>query len=213
MDAASLTPVITGFVLGLAVAAPLGPVGLLSVRTAMRFGFGAGVSIGLGAAVVDTAYAALGLLGAGAVLQLDSARLAFGLLGAAVLIGFGVQTLRSAARVRSGGEADLEVASRGAGFRSGLIATASNPLTIVTWAALLGAAISVTDGGGPGAAGLLLVGVFAGSAGWFVTLTWVASHAGRRLSDRALVVVDLVAGVGLLLFGTALGIRTIRDAT
>ena len=213
MEVVSLTPVLTGVALGLAVAAPLGPVGLLSVRTAMRFGFGSGASIGLGAAVIDTTYAALGLLGAGAVLQIDSARLAFGLLGSAVLVGFGVRTLRSAARLRSAGEADLEVDSRGAGFRTGLVATASNPLTILTWAALLGAEIAVTDGGGAAAAGMLLLGVFVGSASWFTGLTWVASRAGRRLSGRALAVVDVVVGVGLVLFGTALGIRTVRDTT
>jgi putative LysE/RhtB family amino acid efflux pump len=207
-----LSVIATGLVLGVAVAAPLGPVGLLAVRTSVRFGFSVGLGVGLGAAVIDTTYAALGLLGAASLLQWGVAQLTLGLVGAAVLVGFGLRTLHSALRVRLGGEVPDEVQTPGRAFRVGLVATASNPLTVLTWAALLGAAVAVTGSGGPLAAVTLLLGVFVGSAGWFMALTWAAAHAGRRMSDRVLGVVDLVAGAGLLAFGAALGIKTVRDA-
>src|SRR5204863_8839325 len=118
------------------VAAGVGPVWLLCVRSTLRHGFGVGAAIGAGAALVDTAYAALGVAGASALLTIDALRLALGLVGAAVLAVLGARTLWSAFRVRLGGEAEDEVASPRRAFATSLAATASNPLTIASWAAI-----------------------------------------------------------------------------
>ena len=61
-------------------------------------------------------------------------------LGAVVLVALGARTLWSAFRVRLGGEADSEVATPRRAFATSLAATASNPLTIASWAAVFAAA-------------------------------------------------------------------------
>ena len=103
----------TGFALGFLVAAGVGPIWLLCLRTSVRFGFTSGLAIGAGAAVVDAFYAALGVAGAAGLLSIDPLRTTLGLVGATVLAAVGVRTLWSAFRVRLGGEATAEVAPRG----------------------------------------------------------------------------------------------------
>lgn len=207
-----LTALLTGLGLGAFVAAQVGPVSLLCIRTSTRGGFRPGLAVGAGAALVDLAYAALGVAGAASVVTIAPIGLLLGLAGAVVLLVLGWRTLRSAVRLRHGGETGAEVATSSAALRTGLVATASNPLTIVSWAAIFGAASTAALVSGPADVGALLAGVGAGSLAWFALLAAVAARAGARLGVRALAGVDAVAGVGLVLFGGVLGVRTLQGA-
>lgn len=202
---------VAGLLLGGFVAAQVGPVSLLCIRTSTRSGFRVGVSVGLGAATVDLLYAICGVAGAAAIVQIEPVRLTLGLAGAAVLAVMAIRTLRTAWRLRLGGETSDEVAAPSAAFRTGVVATASNPLTIVSWAAIFGAANAgaVADTAPDTLA--LLAGIGLGSAGWFVALSSVSAVAGARLGPRTLAIIDAVAGFGLLVFAALLGIRTVRE--
>ena len=129
-----------GFGLGFLVAMQLGPMSLFLIRSTLRGGWGVGLAIGGGIALVDALYAAAGAAGAASLLAIDPLRTAFSLLGAAVLLVIGVRTLRDAFRVRLGVETDDEVASPRRAFATSVGATASNPLTIASWAAIFAAA-------------------------------------------------------------------------
>src|SRR5687767_9213586 len=129
-----MTALLVGFGLGFLVAAQLGPISLLAIRSTLRNGVYVGLAIGGGVAVIDTLYAAAGAAGAAGLLAFEPLRLAFGILGATVLAALGARTLWSAFRVRLGGEARDEVATPRAAFLTALAATASNPLTIASWA-------------------------------------------------------------------------------
>jgi putative LysE/RhtB family amino acid efflux pump len=207
-----LRVLIVGFALGAFVAVQVGPVSLLCIRTAARHGFGPAASIGAGAATVDVLYAGLGVVGAAALIQVRPVGLALGMAGAAVLTWMGVRTLRQAWRIRLGGEAEIETITLPASFRTGLVATASNPLTIVSWTVIFGAAATVSLVGSATSATVLLVGVMAGSASWFVVLALAAARLGERLGRRALWGIDVAAGVGLLGFAALLGVRTVRES-
>src|SRR6266545_483942 len=82
-----------GFGLGFLVAAQVGPIWLLCARSVLRGTFVVGVAIGAGAAAIDALYAALGALGASALLQIDPVRIGLGLVGAGVLAVLGLRTL------------------------------------------------------------------------------------------------------------------------
>jgi threonine/homoserine/homoserine lactone efflux protein len=202
----------TGVLLGGFVAAQVGPVSLLCIRTSTRSGFCAGVAVGMGAAIVDLLYALCGVAGAAALVQVEPIRIALGFAGAVVLSVMGWRTLRTAWRLRLGGESEVEVATPANALRTGIIATASNPLTIVSWAAIFGAAATASLVATPHGAVALLAGVGIGSATWFLGLAAVASSVGSRLGPRALGAIDVVAGVGLLSFAALLGVRTVRDS-
>ena len=208
---AMLTALLTGLGLGALVAAQVGPVSLLCIRTTLRYGFAPGLAVGAGAAAVDTVYGGLGLLGAASLLVVAPVRVALGLLGAGVLVAMGARTLWAAHRVRIGLEVRAEVVTPARAWRTALAATASNPLTIASWATAFAAASTASVVGGWQDGLALLTGIGLGSIGWFVVLTTGVAVAGRRLGDRAVQAADVVAGAGLVGFGALLGLRTARD--
>lgn len=200
-----------GFGLGLAVAAVVGPISLLCMRTVLRGSLAAGIAIGAGAAVIDAAYATLGSLGAGRLLEIEALRLTVGLLGCAVLALLGLRTLWSAFRVRLGGESTEEVASPRRAFATSLAATASNPSTILSWGAVFAAASTTGFTASTGETAMLLVGVGLGTLTWFTALSLALAAARRRVGPRLLPAIDAGAGIGLLGFAGVLGWRALRE--
>jgi putative LysE/RhtB family amino acid efflux pump len=206
----AMDALLTGFGLGFLVGAQVGPIWLLCVRSTLRSGFAVGASIGAGAALVDTLYAAAGVAGASAVLEIDALRIALGLIGAGVLAWLGARSLWTAFRVRLGGEALEEVGSPRRAFLTATAATASNPLTIASWGAIFSAASTAAVVDSPGSALAMLAGVGLGSLAWFLVLSGGLAVARRRVGPGLLRTVEAASGLGLLGFAGLLSYRTLR---
>jgi threonine/homoserine/homoserine lactone efflux protein len=210
-----MTSLAVGFGLGLFVGAQPGPVSLLCVRSVLRGALSSGIAIGAGAALIDLLYAGLGLAGAATLLEAEALRVAFGLIGALVLGVIGARTLWAAFRVRLGGEAPEEVASPRRAFATAVAATASNPLTIATWAAIFTAASAAAVGEAAtsaGGAALMLGGVAFGTLTAFTALSLLVAAVRDRFGPRLLATVDVVAGAGLLGFAGLLGWRAVHES-
>ena len=147
-----------GFGLGFLVALQLGPMSLFLIRSTLRGGLIVGLAIGGGIALVDALYAAAGAAGAASLLAIDPLRTTLSLLGAAVLLALGVRTLRDAFRARLDAETIDVVASPRRAFATAVAATASNPATIASWAAIFAAASGAAE-----SPALLVIGVGVGS--------------------------------------------------
>ena len=201
---------VVGFGLGFLVALQLGPMSLFLIRSTLRRGLAVGLAIGAGIAIVDALYAAAGAAGAASLLTIGPLRLILGLVGAAVLIALGIRTLYSAFRVRQGLEVPSEVADPRRAFLTSLAATASNPTTIASWAAIFAAASvgGATDSSGGAVA--LVAGVALGSLAWVTVLAAVVAVARRAAGERAMRVADVIAGAGLIGFGCALAYGSVR---
>jgi putative LysE/RhtB family amino acid efflux pump len=210
-----MSSLVVGFGLGLFVGAQPGPVSLLCIRSVLRGRLAAGIAIGAGAALIDLLYAGLGLAGAASIFQAEALHLAFGLVGASVLAYIGGRTLYTAFRVRLGAELPEEVASPRRAFATALAATASNPLTIATWAAIFTAASAAEVGdaatSATGAA-LMLGGVACGTLTAFSVLSVLVTSARERFGPRLLTTVDFAAGAGLLGFAGLLGWRAAHES-
>jgi putative LysE/RhtB family amino acid efflux pump len=202
---------LVGFGLGFFVALQLGPMSLFLIRSTLRRGLLVGLAIGAGIALVDALYATLGVAGAAPLVSIGPVRIVLGIVGGAVLVVLGVRTLHSAFRVRTGGEADLELSSKRRAFATAVVATASNPLTIVSWAAVFAGATAAAAAGSAGGAALLVAGVAAGSASWFVLLSTGVASARRALGTRAMRLADGVAGIALIGFGGLLAYRGVEQ--
>jgi threonine/homoserine/homoserine lactone efflux protein len=187
---------VRGLVLGFTIAAAVGPISLLTIRRTLAHGHVYGLASGLGVAAADGTYGAIAAFGLTAVTSvLVGGRAVLGLVGGAFLLVLAWRTMTS----RPGEVATAADRPGLAGaFASIYALTMTNPMTILSFAALF-AGLGVVGGGGPGAA-VLVAGVFCGSAAWWVVLTSLVSAFRSRFSVRAMVWVNRVSGVVLLVF-------------
>lgn len=198
-----------GFLLGFAVAAPVGPIGVLVIRRTLAVGPRTGFVSGLGAATADAIYgsiAALGLTAVTASLVAHTGLLRLG--GGLFLCWFGVRTLLARpAPLQGPGAARPGV---GAAYGSTLLLTITNPMTILSFAAAF-AGLGLANGVAGAAAGLSLVAaVFLGSGLWWALLSGGVGLLRGAVGVRTLRVVNWVAGLLLVGFGGAAvaGFRT-----
>jgi putative LysE/RhtB family amino acid efflux pump len=205
-----VSALLVGFGLGLFVAAQIGPVSLLIVRSVVRGNFRIGFAMGGAVAVVDLGYAALGIAGVARALEAtDGVRIVLGFVGAAVLVALGLRAVWIGFRARFGLETEEEVATPRRAFATAFAATALNPLTIALWTAAAPAAVS----GAASSIGTfaLLVGVGFGTLTWYTCFAGAIALARRRIGPRLLAAIDIGAGAGILGFGAYLGFRTARS--
>lgn len=193
---------LSGLVVGIAVAAPVGPIGLLCIRRTLARGWSAGFRSGLGAATADATYgmmvaagfAATGLLVSYAREMQFGGGILIALLGALAIRAFFGGTAQRAAEARGWGRGAI------GDFLSTYVLTISNPMTIVAFAGLV-AGLGAAAGGGGASAFVLVAGVFSGSALWWFLLASVASVVRNRLTDEHTRWLDLASGLVLLAWG------------
>src|SRR5438132_8433575 len=125
-----------GSVLGFSVAAVVGPIALLCIRRTLSAGFGVGFASGLGAATADAGYAAVAGFGISAVAALlVDQRLWLRMVGGMFLVYLAARTVRAVPADRSADAGVSRMRLAGA-YSSTLVLTLSNPLTILSFAAI-----------------------------------------------------------------------------
>lgn len=191
-----------GILLGLAVAMPVGPIGVLCIQRSLAGGFWAGFSGGIGTAVADAVYAALAAAGfavlAGSLGPVQQI-LRWG--GAAFILWLGWRTIAAPVAERA---ADLP--QQGQPLRLFVVTfllTMSNPATILSFAALfagLGLAAEPTVD----AAVSAVAGVFIGSLLWWAILSGGVAALRQRIGAESRRWINRIAGAVLIVFAIAL---------
>ena len=196
MDSAIL---LRGVVLGFSIAAPVGPIGLLCIRRTLAEGRLVGLVSGLGAATADMSYGLVAAFGLTAVSTLlVSQAVCLRVVGGLFLLYLGARTW-----LARPGDRPAAVAGRGlaGAYASTLFLTLTNPMTILSFVAIF-AGLGLGDTGGDyRTATLLVVGVFVGSALWWLLLSGGVSLFRGRLTPTRLVWVNRLAGLVILGFG------------
>ncbi|HLJ81808.1 MAG TPA: LysE family transporter [Ktedonobacterales bacterium] len=192
-----------GLLIGFSIAAPVGPIGVLCIRRTLAFGRIVGLFTGLGAATADFTYGCVAGFGLTAISGfLLSARLWIHLLGGLFLCYLGIRTFlaRPVERPAVAGSAASTV-NLGGAYLSTVLLTLTNPTTILSFVAVFAGLGVASTGGSYGAAGMLVAGVFLGSALWWLLLSSGVSALRRRFDTHKLVWVNRVSGGILLAFG------------
>jgi threonine/homoserine/homoserine lactone efflux protein len=195
----NLNILLRGFIIGLSIAAPVGPIGVLCIRRTLAEGRLTGFLSGLGAATADMLYGAVAAFGLGIIIDLlvgQAGWLSF--VGGLFLLYLGIKTFFSK-------PADHSAQA----FRTGLFGTylstffltLTNPMTILSFIAIF-AGLKLGDmGGNATSAAFMVLGVFLGSAAWWLTLSGLISLVREKFTPAWMGWVNRAAGVIITAFG------------
>jgi threonine/homoserine/homoserine lactone efflux protein len=188
-----------GMVIGLSIAAPVGPIGLLCIQRTLAKGRASGLVSGLGAASADALYGGIAGFGITSVsgflvTQQLWIRLLGGLflilLGARIFLRVPLSSAEATGRLNLGGD-----------YASTLGLTLSNPLTIISFAAVFVGLGLVGSSGDFASSALLVLGVFAGSALWWLILSTTVGAIKGRLRPLHLRWINRLSGAIIVCYG------------
>lgn len=197
-----------GLLLGLAIAAPVGPIGVLCIRRTLNEGRLVGFVAGMGAATADGIYGAVAAFGLTAVTQtLAGQSIWLRLVGGLFLCYLGIRSALAPPAASSGATKNGDRANLWGYYGSTLALTLSNPLTIFSFLGIFaGLGISPGTHGSFWGALMLTLGVFSGSSLWWLILSSGVGLAHQRISPRILRTINIASGVLIAGFGAvALG--------
>jgi threonine/homoserine/homoserine lactone efflux protein len=191
---------VRGVILGFSIAAPVGPIGVLCIRRTLAEGRLVGLLSGLGAATADASYGAVAAFGLTAISsQLVGHQDALRIVGGIFLMYLGIRTFLAAPvqSIKSGQRRQLL-----GNYLSTLGLTLTNPTTIFSFVAIFaGLGWAGTSTEGYSSAALLVVGVFSGSALWWLILSSGVSLVRARFSLRVMRWVNRLSGTMIGGFG------------
>ena len=187
-----------GLAFGFLLAASVGPMWLLCFRRTIEQGALAGFVSGLGIAVADGLYGAVAAFGLTAISGvLFEYSFWIGLTGSVFLLYLGVKTLLSRPELNASSASSAGLAQ---GFLSTLGLTLANPPTILAFVAIF-AGLGLASSSDYGAASLVVLGVFLGSASWWIVLAAGAGWLRNRIGPALLRTINIVSGLTILGFG------------
>jgi threonine/homoserine/homoserine lactone efflux protein len=187
--------------MGAAVAAPMGPMGVIVVRRTLARGYLAGLGSGLGIATADGCYGAVAAFGLTAIsAALIEHQFWLRLIGGAFLVWLGLRIFFSETRARGAMAGER---GPGGGFLTMLGLTLTNPMTILSFGAIFASLGLVAPGGDHVAAATMTAGVFLGSLAWWMVLAGAVTLLRRRVTDRVMTWLNRVAGALIAAFGIA----------
>lgn len=193
MAVMTLPVFVKGVFLGFVIAAPVGPIGILCARRTLTHGRRAGLVSGMGAATADAIYGFIAAFGLTVIADFIAGhQLWLRLLGGVILTVLGVQAF-FAVPVR---KCDLPRTARHyAGlYSSTFFLTLTNPMTIFSFAAVFAGFGLAGAKGDLASSAVLILGVFLGSALWWLFLVGIFSIYRKRFHDHQLHWVNRIAG-------------------
>ncbi|MHB8983803.1 MAG: LysE family translocator [Carboxydocellales bacterium] len=190
-----------GLIIGLSIAAPVGPIGVLCIQRTLAKGRLAGLATGLGAATADGIYGLIAGFGITLISSfLISQQTWIRLLGGIFLCYLGISTFISkpaeiAATIEEGGLIGS--------YFSTLLLTLTNPMTIISFMGIFASLGSLTQNNNYTSAAILVLGVFLGSALWWLMLSFIVSTLRSKFRPTELKWINKLSGTIIVVFGLA----------
>jgi threonine/homoserine/homoserine lactone efflux protein len=188
-----------GLIIGFSIAAPVGPIGVLCIRRTLAEGCVSGLVSGLGAATADAIYGSIAGFGLTFISSiLIRQQVWFRLVGGAFLCFLGLKTFLA----RPAGEL---ASAKGNGllsaYASTFFLTLTNPMAILSFAGIFAGLGVGSTSGNYVSAGFLVLGVFIGSALWWLILSSIVGSFGRKTSSQKLRWINRISGIIITIFG------------
>lgn len=199
-----------GMVIGVALAAPIGPINIEIITRGIRHGFLNGWLVGLGALTTDTVYAVLVVSGLTPLADTPGLRFPLFLAGGVMLTFVAHSSLRSARDMAA--TLDHTAPRRGRSYITGVLIAALSPMGIVYWLSVGAALVAeAVDRAGRVGAPVLVGGVFLGLLTWVTSLSMLARIARRFVTGRGMQWVTGISGVVILGFAAYFFLQAFRS--
>jgi threonine/homoserine/homoserine lactone efflux protein len=185
-----------GFLIGISIAAPVGPIGVLCIRRTLAEGRLIGFLSGLGAASADMVYGAIAAYGLTVITSFLIEKIFWlRFIGGCFLLYLGIKTVfekpaEYAARVKHSGYVSA--------YLSTFFLTLTNPMTILSFAAIFAGTMFIGTTTSPL---LLVLGVSTGSACWWLILSFGVSLMRDRLTTNHMIWINRISGTIIIMFG------------
>ncbi len=190
---------IKGIIIGFSIAAPVGPIGVLCIRRTLADGRISGLVSGLGAAAADAIYGCIAAFGLTFVSGfLIGGQVWLRIAGGAFLCFLGIRTFLSGPAEKAASAAGKNLAGA---FVSTFFLTLTNPMTILSFMAIFAGLGIAGAGGNYESAGALVLGVFSGSALWWVLFSGGVGVLRKKFTPRGMQWVNRGAGAIIAAFG------------
>ena len=202
--------IVYGMTVGVALAAPIGPINIEIIRRGIRDGFLHGWLVGLGALSADTVYAMVIVSGLASFAGNEQIRLVLYVAGGLMLTWVGWASVKTALRGIEG-RADDVPKPRGRSYLTGLLMAAFNPMGIVYWLTVgAGLAADAVSRVGQSGAPVLVIGVTVGILLWVSTLSVIAQVSRRFVTGHGMRWVTGVSGAIIIAFGLFFFVQAAR---
>jgi len=198
--------VLSGIVMGLIAAVPIGPVNLICIRRSFAFGPLNGFVSGLGAALGDGIFAAIMGFGLTWIAQLiEGYATVIELIGGAMMVYMGYRTFISPPVSRCAEEkADSEGTNLLRAMASTFALTITNPITLLSFGVMFASLGGLAGGAGSfNDAGFVVAGVVGGSTGWWLALTTLIGLFHTRIDEQVMRMINRTCGVLVVGCGSA----------
>lgn len=195
---------IQGLMIGFSIAAPVGPIGILCIRRTLAEGRRSGFVSGLGAATADAVYGCIAGLGLTFIATfLIEQSLWLRLIGGGFLLYLGIRTFLSRPSPIDNSSSTIAGSVNLTGnYLSTFFLTLTNPLTILSFAAIFaGLGVGSTASGDYASAVILVAGVFLGSGSWWFLLSGIVGLVRQKFNPGYLVWVNRISGLIIFIFG------------
>jgi threonine/homoserine/homoserine lactone efflux protein len=190
---------VQGIIIGLTLAAPVGPLALICIQRTVTEGRLHGIFSGIGVATADSFYAAVTFLGLTVISALIIAQqYLFRFLAGVVLILIGIRVFLS---IPSAITAKTEHETYLKDYLSMVALAIANPLTLVFFLIILPGYGVVIHGTSFLSAAEFVAGVFFGSTVWWVVLCGSIGSVRSRISAENLGRINRVSGLLISCFG------------
>ncbi len=189
-----------GALLGFAIAAPVGPIGILCIRRTIQYGRLSGLFSGFGAACADTLYGLFAALSLTFVSDfLREQRFWLHIIGGFFLLFLGTKTFFSGGTKHTNGK--ITHFSLISDIISTFFLTLSNPLTIISFIAIF-ASLGLTHVSEKAVnTAILVTGIFTGSCGWWILLSEGVTLFRRKVEQKTMSWINRIAGLIIVTFG------------
>ena len=208
----SLLAALTGFISGLFLSIPVGPVNLSIINEGARRGFQWAIMISLGAVVMEVIYCALAFTGFAAFFSRGYIKAAMELFSFVFMLYLGLKFLL-ARQIEASNKIEERIEDKlrpTSAFTTGFVRVMGNPGVLLCWIVLAANFIS-REWVEPNGRGKLscIVGVALGTGLWFFGLSYAVSMGHKKFSEKTLLRMEHFSGIGLLALAVAHGVHII----